>query len=365
MVAARRIKRTVRQRFLNFPGAGHHKSEAKNALVVTTLFLVLLNGGLFFLILFGFEFISSPYRHLPFDGIIDGKRYTWGHPVENNRHGFRERDFNVPKPADVYRVMVLGDSLTWGAGLALEERYTAIAGQLLSAAFPQKKFEVLNFGIPSAPTTEERDILQKFHLEVDPDLIVVGFCLNDPQPKRMDYSIEREKLSNSKVGQTFDILSHFLLDMGLPYTAKLLNNAFYRSARKLGIIPNADTALGRAYDPMSNEWQAFVQALKDIKKMSDELNLPSPILAILSHDGGRNKIRSQWFRQVDEAATGAGFVVYNHDFEIADRLGNASLTINELDGHPSSSVNRIYGEKLYQAIVKRFSTAGLDLAIKN
>ena len=142
------------------------------------------------------------------------------------------------------------------------------------------------------------------------------------------------------------------MDRDLPYTAKLLNDAFYSSAQKL-IIPNASTALGRAYDPVSKEWRAFVQALKDIKKTSDELNLPSPIFAILSHGGTPKTPPSQWFRQVEKAATEAGFIVYNHEVEIADRLGNQSLTINKLDGHPSSSVNRVYGEKLYQAIVQQ------------
>jgi len=327
--------------------------EARLGFFVKRLFLVLISVSSFVLAIFGFELLFSPYNDLPFDGVVEGKRYTWGHLVENNRLGFRERDFKTPKPPDIYRIMVLGDSLTWGAGLAVEERYTAIAERLLNEAFSQKKFEVLNFGIPGGPTTQESDILQKLHREVAPDLIVVGFCLNDPQPKRMDYSIEREKLSNSMLGQTVDRLSHFLVDRGLPYTAKLLNDAFYRSARKLGIIPNANIALGRAYDPVSNEWRAFFQALKDIKKTSDELNLPSPIFAILSHGGSPNTPWSQWFQQVEKAAAEAGFIVYNHEVEIADRLGKQSLTINKMDGHPSSSVNRIYGEKLYQAIVQQ------------
>jgi lysophospholipase L1-like esterase len=322
----------------------------KRGVFARWLLLLVATAFLLALTVFGFEFLFSPYRRLPVNGVIDGSRYTWGHLVQNNKYGFRERDFETPKPADIYRVMVLGDSLTWGAGLAVEERYTAIAEGLLSEAFPKKRFELLNFGIPGGPTTEERDILRELKLEVAPDLIVVGFCLNDPQPKRMDYSIEREKLTNSKLGQTVDRVSHFLLDIGLPYTAKLSNDAFYGLAQRLGIIPSANSALARAYDPLSNEWQSFVQALKDMKKMSDELNLPSPIFAILSHAGRSNILWSQWLQQVEKTAADIGFVSYNHEFEIADRLGGESLTINRLDGHPSAAVNRIYGEKLYQVI---------------
>jgi len=258
--------------------------------------------------------------------------------------------------------MVLGDSLTWGAGLDAEERYTAIAKKLLNKAFSGRKFEVLNFGIPGGPTTRERDILEKFKRDVNPDLIVVGFCLNDPQPKRQDWSIEREKLSKGIAGRAIDEISRFLLGLGLPYPAKLLNDAFYRAAQKFGLIPDGLIALGRAYDTSSPEWQEFVQALKDMKRTSDEMNLPPPIFAILnqgrppqnnSEPNRAFELFSLWFHQAEKAAADIGFISYNHELEIAHQLRNESLVINKLDGHPSASVNRIYGEKLYRVIAEQ------------
>jgi len=328
---------------------------AKQGLLIKNLLTVVISVSVFGLTVFGFEFLFSPYNHLPLNGTVEGKRYTWGHLVRNNKYGFREREFTTPKPSETYRVMVLGDSLTWGAGLDVKERYTTVAEKLLTEAFPEMTIEVLNFGIAGGPTSRERDLLQKYKGVINPDLIVVGFCLNDPQPKRQDYSIEREKLSNSIMGQAVDKISYFLADLSLLYTAKLLIDAFYRSAERLGIIPNTNVALGRAYDPLSNEWRTFVQALEDIKKTSDELNLPAPIFAILNHGGARNKLWSQWFHQAEKAAADAGFISYNHEFEIAHQLKNESLVINRLDGHPSASVNRIYGEKLYRAIAKQLA----------
>jgi lysophospholipase L1-like esterase len=346
------------------PDALNKINATKQGLLIKKSLTVVTAGSLFGLAVFGFEFFFSPYKRLPINGIVKGKRYTWGHLVENNKYGFREREVKTPKPSDVYRVMVLGDSLTWGAGLDVEERYTAIAEKLLNKAFSERKFEVLNFGIPGGATTRERDILEKLKRDVNPDLIAVGFCLNDPQPKREDWSIEREKLSNGIPGRAIDEIARFLLGLGLPYTAKLLNDAFYRSAERLGLIPNWRVALGRTYDPLSKEWQEFVNALRDIKRTSDELNLPPPIFATLNqgrppqNNSDSNKtfeLFSLWFHQAEKVATEIGFVSYNHDFEIADQLRNESLVINKLDGHPSASVNRIYGEKLYRAIAKQFA----------
>jgi len=54
----------------------------------------------------------------------DFKTVTWSHSVVNNALGFREREVRIPKPPSLFRVMVLGDSLTWGAGLATDQRYS-------------------------------------------------------------------------------------------------------------------------------------------------------------------------------------------------------------------------------------------------
>src|SRR5260370_40571869 len=134
-------------------------------------------------LVYAFEFLlerNDPKRSLPVNGWVNGKLITWGNPVENNRFDFREREFVTPKPPNVFRIMVLGDSLTWGAGLAPDERYSNLLEKSLNETYPGKKFEVLNFGIPGGPTTEERDILRKYRDRVQPDLIIVGFCINDP-----------------------------------------------------------------------------------------------------------------------------------------------------------------------------------------
>jgi lysophospholipase L1-like esterase len=95
-----------------------------------------------------FLWVIDPRRQLPINGVHNGKLYTWGHEVRHNRFGFRERDFVTPKPQGTFRIMVLGDSLTWGAGLAEEERYTNLLESALNREFDHgPKVEVLNFGV--------------------------------------------------------------------------------------------------------------------------------------------------------------------------------------------------------------------------
>lgn len=68
-------------------------------------------------------------------------------------------------------------------GLAPEDRYTDLVQIRLNKEFPGKTFEVLNFALTGGPTAAERDILHDYKDLVNPDLVVVGFFYNDPQPK--------------------------------------------------------------------------------------------------------------------------------------------------------------------------------------
>jgi lysophospholipase L1-like esterase len=345
------------------PAKAYSNGWSKGLKKVRDFFLILLfNIVMIAGILYGFEFLFSPFRRLPQNGIFNGKQYTWGHLVENNRYGFRERDFETPKPAEVFRIMVLGDSFTWGEGLAVEERYTNIAEGLLNNASLGIHFEVLNFGVRGASTEQERRLLRNYLKVVQPDLIVVGFGLNDTQNNEMDYSIEREQL-DARGGKYVREFTHSLYNIGLPFIAESLRGAFYGMYERRGVIPSWEIALGRTYDPSSDDWKTFLHALAAIKQMSDFNELPEPIFAVLNQGssttqptdyGHPDKSLQQylkWYHQAEQAAGDAGYLVYNHEQEIATQLNHEPLSINFMDAHPSAHLNRIYGEKLYHTIV--------------
>ncbi|GAK51909.1 hypothetical protein U14_03155 [Candidatus Moduliflexus flocculans] len=329
------------------------------------LCIILINSASIMLILYGFEFFFSPYSDLPVNGYVKGERCTWGHVVKNNKYGFRERNFETPKPEGVYRIMVLGDSLTWGAGLAIEERYTALTENMLNQAFDDRRFEVLNFGIAGGPTVKERDILLKFKNIVQPDLIVVGFCLNDPQPKEQNYSVERDQLRKSPTGSVIHIITDLMRRAKLSYLSGLISDAFYSFAEKNGSIPTWRDAIARTYNPQSAEWQEFISALETIKNTSDELSLSAPIFAILNQGTFPDRPTDysnpdeyltqylEWYHQAEKAAQNIGFLSYNHEYEIIHQLKNHILAVNILDGHPSAGLNRIYAEKLFSVITEK------------
>ena len=293
------------------------------------------------------------------------------HPSEvRNRYGFREREFAVPKPPGACRIMVLGDSFTWGRYVSLEERYTSLLEVSLDQAYPDKQIEVLNFGVPGGPTTLERDSLRDYRALVEPDLIVVGFVLNDPQPHRQNYSVERARFEQRFGAPPFNVFLDRVEKLRLERTAELIRRAIDGFIVKVGLVPAWQVALQRVYEKDSTEWLEFEKALRDIKAMSDEMNLPPPLFAILNqgvytdrptdynHPDEELQLYLRWYHQAEETAARLGFHSINYEREFAEQLAREPVAVHVLDGHPSAKVHRIYAEKLFREIKAVYVDSG-------
>jgi lysophospholipase L1-like esterase len=98
--------------------------------------------------------------------------------VRTNAAGFRGGPLPGAKAPGTYRVVVLGDSFTWGYGVAEEEAYPAVLARRL-AERSQRRVEVVNLGLPGAGPLDYLHHLRHTGAELAPDLVVVGLFAND------------------------------------------------------------------------------------------------------------------------------------------------------------------------------------------
>jgi lysophospholipase L1-like esterase len=96
---------------------------------------------------------------------------------DHNSTGHRDHEYGRAKRPGVFRVIGIGDSYTYGAGVAREDVFLKVAERLLAA--DGARVEVLNFGVPGYNTAMEAAVLQERTPEWDPDLVVIQFCRND------------------------------------------------------------------------------------------------------------------------------------------------------------------------------------------
>ena len=152
-------------------------------LVVTVTFMLLLGevgARLFSAPLIMPRWVeSAPYGIRKQIGNIRGTIVTpeYRHKFNTNARGFRgTRDYAVPKPAKVFRIITLGDSVVDGYGVEDDQTFAAVLEKKLSA---QRPTEVINLGIAGFSTAEELIQLQNVGLEQQPDLVVLGYFVND------------------------------------------------------------------------------------------------------------------------------------------------------------------------------------------
>lgn len=95
-----------------------------------------------------------------------------------NGHGYRGGAYSMKKPEDTKRIIVLGDSFTFGEGVKLEDTFCSRLEKLLDKAY-EAPVEVLNFGICGLATRHEYYYLKQSGLRFEPDLVLLVYVLND------------------------------------------------------------------------------------------------------------------------------------------------------------------------------------------
>lgn len=106
----------------------------------------------------------------------------WNVPVTTNRFGFRGPEIPVEKAPGVYRIAVLGDSSTFGAGVGDDETFCAKAEGLLNGDSGRLRYEVINAGVIGYGTMQGLRTLDRAVLPLRPDALVVSFAVNDATP---------------------------------------------------------------------------------------------------------------------------------------------------------------------------------------
>lgn len=102
----------------------------------------------------------------------------YGIPFRVSAQGFRSPPVAIPKPAGTRRVLILGDSVTWGAGVREEETFARKLEASLRDAWACA-VEVVNAGVSGYGSVEELDVLEHEGLAFAPDVVLVFHVEND------------------------------------------------------------------------------------------------------------------------------------------------------------------------------------------
>ena len=109
------------------------------------------------------------YRYVPHS-------VTWTGTIEYryNSAGFRDMEHAEAKPPSVARIVVLGDSVSEGYGVAFHDMFADDVQRRLGS-----DIEVVNIAMSGLNSPQEVHLLETEGLRYQPDLVVLNFVLND------------------------------------------------------------------------------------------------------------------------------------------------------------------------------------------
>ncbi len=127
--------------------------------------------------------------------------------VRTNNLELRGEDVSEKKSADVLRILVLGDSFTFGYGVENEEAFPALLEVLLSNRL-NRRVEVLNSGVPGWSTAQYWIFLRERGFLLDPDLILMAIMENDLADLGLNQYIFDDELLPISIESTRIMIDH-------------------------------------------------------------------------------------------------------------------------------------------------------------
>jgi lysophospholipase L1-like esterase len=110
--------------------------------------------------------------------------------IRINALGLRDRELTLAKPSGVKRILVFGDSYVFGVGIDPPNLFTTRLQALLDEGSDQI-FEVINLGVSGYSTDQEYLLFRELGVQLDPDVIVLVACANDPGANIRDFAYAR------------------------------------------------------------------------------------------------------------------------------------------------------------------------------
>jgi hypothetical protein len=270
-----------------------------------------------------------------------------------NSAGFRGPEFAREKPARNVRIAFLGDSFTFGEGVRLADTYPEVAAGLLNERNRDRgiRFESYNFSVGGYNTRQELEALRAFALPFQPDIVIVGYTLNDAEPALF--------ARNPLTGQPERRARELDVPEGLG-DAQPPNGWFWklRSARLGWQIWKSRQQTRqtvnyyhRLYAPEAIEWQITKTALRQLAAECSSRDIPCCIAVFpVLYDLGSSYPFADLHRMVGEEISRTSAIGIDLLPKFRGQKA-AALCVHPTDQHPNEVAHRMAAQAIVEALM--------------
>ena len=272
---------------------------------------------------------------LSFAHVPNRSAFLMGVPVSISSEGLRDREFSLEKPPGVYRVMMLGDSTTFGWGVRQEDTAAKFLERKLNGVLPSgfDHVEVMNTGVGNYDTVQEVTYYETIGWKYHPDLVVLVFFINDPEPVPVE-----------KKG--------FLIDRS--YLIAFATNRIDGVMRHAGVRPDWKTYYASLYNDERPGFQACKNALISLANStrSHDAKLLVAILPELHQINDDSYPFRAAHQKIKDVMSAENVPVLELIDGLKDRGPEETLWVTSLDDHPNAKANNLISDQLEQWILE-------------
>lgn len=305
-----------------------------------------------------------------YPGIIPSTKYDW-----SSRH----KGYSLEKPLKTFRIVVLGDSITFGQGVKRDETFPKRLEYLLNKASAGTKFEVINLGFCGLNTFGEFEMLaerginpetwqpdERYRgLAYSPDLIILEYTLNDSSTSGR--SMEQIKQFDDiwRKGEVSIRVNSGAYSLPIPDSVDkflTINSRFYlffldkynQILGRFGLREVGGYAINTTLSRYKDDFRGWIyakEALAKVASIAKQHSIPI-VLAIYPE---LIKLDDYPFKEAHQKVKGVGDVWGFHAldlfpaFEGKDRM---SLWVSPYDGHPNAKAHEIIAAAIFDYLVR-------------
>jgi lysophospholipase L1-like esterase len=261
--------------------------------------------------------------------------YVWQtvlHVVDAN--GMRRKTPFPPRDPNRFRIMVVGDSLTYGEGI---DAFWTYPEQLQRSLATDFRVEVLNLGVRGYDSEDVLNVVRRFLPRLKPDLVVYGVCLNDFLESGTDQP------------------EHYLFPLPARFkkilhkrsrVARLVEERYDTLLRKLGLRPDFYSDLLAHFDRRRRRFGRDVAALNAFVTAQ---GLP-PVIAMVLDQAPRLHGPGRRLAVTAEAELRAAGIDVVDSEAFYRRYDGQNFRVSRWEGHPNEEAHAIWASMLASKI---------------
>ncbi len=274
--------------------------------------------------------VTPPHDGLPrMHRLIPGTEVAGSAVYRINHLGYRGPVVEPRKPAGTFRIVLFGDSVTFGWGVPEEVTFARRVERRLNERYGgEPRVEVVNLAVPGYETVHETIAFEERAFAFEPDLVLIVFDVNDVQlvPDeviQLSVKIREHRDGAGRVDVALNDLlnegkSRRLLDATLPNLRRMLSLSFVQRVQ-----PEDERQMMEMFRSMDKGIALSVDLLAKCAATAKAESVAFAVLDLHDFEPVAKGLR--------ERAVPYAFIGY-HDF-----MTDMSLRVSAADVHPNAA----------------------------